>query len=85
MKETTSFKPDAPMIGSDGNVYNQVAIASIALKDHGLREEAKEMSNSVFRSGSYDEALSIIAEYVTPVTRQEYNDNKDKPKRNYDR
>jgi len=25
-------KPDAPMIGSDGNVYNQVAIASIALK-----------------------------------------------------
>jgi hypothetical protein len=84
-KTPMKTKPDAPMIGSDGNIYNQVAIASIALKDQGLREEAKEMSNRVFRSGSYDEALGIIAEYVTPVTRQEYNDNKDKPKRDYNR
>jgi len=36
MKETNRFKPDAPMIGSDGNVYNQIAIASIALKDHWI-------------------------------------------------
>jgi len=43
------------------------------------------MSNRVFRSGSYDEALGIIAEYVTPVTRQEYNESKENMKKNYDR
>jgi len=43
------------------------------------------MSNRTFRSGSYDEALGIISEYVTLVTRQEYNEKKEKMKKNYDR
>lgn len=78
-------RPDAPMIGSDGNIYNQVAIASIALKDEGLRDEAKEMSNRVFRSGSYDEALSIITEYVNPVDRSKYNGGKNNGNRHQER
>jgi len=81
----TETKPDAPMIGSDGNIYNQVAIASKALKDNGLREEAKEMSNSVFRAGSYDEALNIIQQYVNPVDRSEYARNKDRDSKGLER
>lgn len=65
-------KPDAPMIGSDGNIYNQVAIASKALKENGQRNKAKEMSNKVFRAESYDEALSIIQQYVNPVDKIDY-------------
>ena len=79
------YKPDAPMIGSDANIYNQVAIASIALKDEGFKKEAKEMSNRVFRSGSYDEALNIISEYVTPVDKTEYMKNKGNGNRGHER
>lgn len=51
-------------IGQDGNIFNLVGIASRTLKQNGMKEEAKEMSNRVFSSHSYDEALNIIGEYV---------------------
>ena len=35
-----------------------------ALKKAGLRENAKTMQERVFKSGSYEEALSIMGEYV---------------------
>ena len=58
-------KPDCPLIGQqDGNIFNLVGIASRTLKENELREEAGQMSRRVFDSGSYDEALGIIAEYV---------------------
>jgi len=60
-------RPDAPMIGADGNIFAQLGIASKTLKRHGYRDRATEMTNRVQQSGSYMEALAIIQEYVTPV------------------
>lgn len=57
-------KPDCALIGQDGNVFNLVGIASRMLRENGMEAEAKEMQESVFASGSYDMALSIIGKYV---------------------
>lgn len=57
-------KPDCALIGQDGNVFNLVGIASRILRRNGMAEQAKEMSDRVFASGSYHEALNIIGEYV---------------------
>lgn len=57
-------KPICKLIGEDGNIFNLVGIASRALRRAGLVAEAKEMSDKVFTSTSYDHALQIIMEYV---------------------
>ena len=62
--EALADKPDCPLIGADGNIFNLLGIASRTLREHGLKEQAKEMSDRVFASGSYGEALCIIGEYV---------------------
>ena len=51
-------------------------IAAHTLKRNGLGDEAKEMSTRVMRSGSYNEALSIIGEYVniTAIDEEEEED-----------
>jgi len=70
-------KPDCPLIGQDGNVFNLVGIAARALKRNGLRDEAKEMSARVFASGSYGEALGIIGEYVNITSADDENMDED--------
>ena len=57
-------KPKAKLIGADGNVFNLIGIASRSLKRAGQNDKATEMSKRVMSSGSYEEALSIIMEYV---------------------
>lgn len=57
-------KPDCPLIGQNGNIFNLVGIASHTLKNHDMTDAAKEMQDRVFSSGSYNEALCIIGEYV---------------------
>lgn len=57
-------KPDCALIGQDGNIFNLVGIAARTLREHGLKDQAKEMKDRVFASGSYYEALNIIGEYV---------------------
>ena len=63
-EEPAMKKPDCPLIGQDGNIFNLLGIASRTLKEHDMADEASEMRNRVMGSGSYDEALSIIGEYV---------------------
>ena len=63
-EEPAMKKPDCPLLGQDGNIFNLLGIASRTLKDHDMADEASEMRNRVMGSGSYDEALSIIGEYV---------------------
>lgn len=63
-EEPVMKKPDCPLIGQDGNIFNLLGIASRTLKNHDMADEASEMRNRVMSSGSYDEALSIIGEYV---------------------
>lgn len=57
-------KPVAKLIGAGGNVFNLIGLAARALKQAGLRDEAKEMTARCMAAHSYDEALAIIAEYV---------------------
>lgn len=57
-------KPDCPLIGQDGNIFNLMGIASRTLRESGLPNQAKEMCERIHESGSYDEALNIIGDYV---------------------
>ena len=69
-------KPKCPLIGQNGNIFNLMGIASRTLKRNGMSNEYKEMCSRITSSGSYDEALSIIDEYVeiTSVDEEETED-----------
>ncbi len=62
-------------VNIDRNVFNLIGIASRTLKENGMTEESKEMSSRVFASGSYEEALSIIGEYVNITSAEELNED----------
>ena len=64
-------KPMCPIIGANGNIFNILGIASVTLKRNGMADEAKEMYSRVTSSGSYEEALGIIMEYVEPCSEEE--------------
>lgn len=58
-------KPDCPLIGQDGNIFNLMGIASRTLRQNGMPEQATEMCSRITETaGSYSEALGIIGEYV---------------------
>ena len=57
-------KPDCKLIGEDGNIFNLMARAIKTLRENNLSEEAQELRKRITSSGSYDEALCIIGEYV---------------------
>ena len=77
--QTERQKPDCPLIGQDGNIFNLIGIAARTLRENGMREEATEMTKRVTSSGSYSEALGIIGEYVniTSVDEDEDEDEED--------
>lgn len=50
-------------------MFNLIGICSRALKTAGYPEKALEMANRVTSSGSYEEALSIMCEYIEPVNQ----------------
>jgi len=52
------------LVGEDGNVFAILGRASKALKLAGRPEQSKEMFERVQACKSYDEALSIVQEYV---------------------
>ena len=58
------MKPKCKLIGENGNVFNLMGLASRTLKDHGMKDEAKEMRERIMGCGSYQEALCVISEYV---------------------
>lgn len=60
-------KVSAPIIGADGNVFNLISICVKHLKENGFRDEAEEMKKRINSSKSYNEALSIICEYIDPI------------------
>jgi hypothetical protein len=57
-------KPKVKLVGKDGNVFNLLGICTRALKQSGQPEKATELKNRVMSSGSYEEALSLMLEYV---------------------
>jgi hypothetical protein len=65
-------KPDCPLIGRDGNIFNLMGIASRTLKDSGMKSEAAEMRDRITSNGSYDNALAVIGEYVNITAVEGY-------------
>lgn len=58
-------KPEAKVIGLDGNIYNVMGIAQRAMKNNNIgREVIDEMIKRVTFSNSYEEALLVIQDYV---------------------
>ena len=57
-------RPKMQLEGMDGNIFAVLGSASKLLKRAGQGAEVKEMADRVYASGSYEEALSIISEYV---------------------
>ncbi len=47
--ENKQSKPDCPLIGQDGNIFNLVGIAAKTLKRNGMSTEATEMTEKVLR------------------------------------
>ena len=76
--EHPQMKPDCPLIGQDGNIFNLMGIASQTLRDNGLDDAAKEMCDRIMESESYYKALSIISEYVN-ITSVDGHGRKNKP------
>ncbi|MGX8833684.1 DUF3991 domain-containing protein [Amedibacillus sp. YH-ame6] len=64
-------KPRAAIIGANGNIFNLMGIATKALKENGLEQEATAMFDRITGSGSYDEALNIMMEYIDPISVEE--------------
>ncbi|MCI9565228.1 MAG: hypothetical protein HFG30_04365 [Eubacterium sp.] len=71
------LKPDCPLIGENGNIFNLMGIASRTLKDNGMSEHAEEMRNKIMVSGSYEEALNILGEYVNITSVEEIENEED--------
>ena len=67
-------KPDCPLIGEDGNIFNLMGIASRTLKENGMSEQAREMRQRITQCQSYDSALCIIADYVNITEKEQRED-----------
>ena len=70
------LKPDCPLIGRDGNIFNLIGIASQTLRQHHMEEQAAEMFNRITQCQSYDSALRIIGDYVN-ITSLEQTETMD--------
>ena len=75
--------------GHDGNIFSILGRASRLLKGVGQKDQADEMFRRVTSSGSYEEALHIISEYVDTElsghTSPEKSHQKKKGKSAYER
>ncbi len=76
--EQERAKPDCPLIGADGNIFNLMGIASRTLRSNGMADVAKELTNRITSSaGSYYEALNIIGEYVNITSAEDMSEDED--------
>ena len=67
-------KPNCPLIGQDGNIFNLMAIASRTLREHDMAEQATEMCE---RIRNYYSALGVIGEYVNITSVEDEDEGED--------
>ena len=72
-EQQNNGKPDCALIGEDSNIFHLIGKASQTLKEHGMKEQAREMRDRIYQCQSYDSALCIIGEYVNITSREEMN------------
>ena len=70
--EALADKPDCPLIGADGNIFNLLGIASRTLREHGLKEQAKELPS--MRSMT-EPSLSEWCRKRSPASRRQRSRN----------
>lgn len=63
-QKKTGSKPKMQLTGHDGNIFAIMGRASRLLKENGQPEAVNEMFRRVEESGSYQQALEIVSEYV---------------------
>ena len=89
LAEPEQKKRSRRLEGQDGNIFSILGQASRLLKDVGQKDQADEMFRRVTSSGSYEEALHIISEYVDTElsghTAPEKSHQKKKGKSAYER
>ena len=89
LAEPEQKKPSMRLEGQDGNIFGILGRASRLLKGVGQKDQADEMFRRVTSSGSYEEALHIISEYVDTElsghTAPEKSHQKKKGKSAYER
>lgn len=73
-KKQNRQKPDCPLIGQDGNIFNLMGIASRTLRENGMSEEAKQMQQEIAQCESYGAALNVIGQYVNITSVDEEED-----------
>lgn len=64
-------KPDCPLVGEDGNIFNLMGIAARTLRQNDMAKEAAVMCSRIYEAGSYEEALCIIGEYVNITSTED--------------
>lgn len=57
-------KPVCKLLGTNGNVFALAGKVTSALKNAGQADKAKEFSDRIMDTGSYDEALQLMMKYV---------------------
>ena len=70
-------KPNCPLIGQDGNIFNLMAIASRTLREHDMVEQATEMCERIRNCGNYYSALGVIGEYVNITSVEDEDEGED--------
>ena len=70
-------KPNCPLIGQDGNIFNLMAIASRTLREHDMAEQATEMCERIRNCGNYYSALGVIGEYVNITSVDDEDEDED--------
>ncbi len=73
IREQKAKKPDCPLIGEDGNIFNLLGVACRTLRKNGLDDQAKELRERVMggECGDYYAALNMIGEYVNITSKTE--------------
>jgi hypothetical protein len=56
---------EVQLTGQDSNAFNIIALVTRALKDNGLRSEAKAFSSAAMRQESHDAVIQLAMRTVT--------------------
>lgn len=57
-------KPKVKLSNTDGNVFALLGQCTKALRKEGLQDKAKQLTEDVFNTHSYSDALAMMSKYV---------------------
>jgi len=57
-------RPEVTLAGTDGNVFNLIALVSKEMKSAGLGEDVDKMQRAAMNAPSYEHVMAVFLEYV---------------------